>query len=92
MESFFSYEFHKVFGTTIDECTQRVHDFFASDIFRNNIEPLDGAVEALKNLSRRFEIHCVTARQLQYEDLTKMWLNKHFGDDVISQVHFGNHY
>jgi deaminated glutathione amidase len=89
--SFFSYEFHYVMQCTPDECNAEIHSFFASDIFKTSVEPIQGAYESLLRLSEKFELHVVTARQLIYEKITRKWLDQNY-PNVFTEVHFGNHY
>jgi 5'(3')-deoxyribonucleotidase len=89
---FFSYTFADVWGGSPSEGQAKVFAFFQSPEFLA-LEPLAGAQEAVARLSRRFDVHVVTSRQLEIEAETLAWLSRHF-EGVISQrnVHFGNHW
>lgn len=59
--------------------------------FKEQVDPLPFAYDALLRMKADYSLHVVTARQHRYEDLTRMWLNKHF-PDIFDDIHFGNHY
>lgn len=92
-ESFVSYQFHEVWGGTESDCVVKMETFFQSDYFLKDLNPVDGAYEALKALKETFpiELHLVTARQLTLEEQTKAWISKHY-PDLFTDIHFGNHY
>jgi 5'(3')-deoxyribonucleotidase len=89
---FFSYTFAEVWGGSLSEGQAKVFAFFQSPEFLA-LEPVAGAQEAVARLSRRFEVHVVTSRQLEIEGETLAWLSRHF-EGLIAQhnVHLGNHW
>ena len=91
--SFFSYEFHDVWGGSVEECNEKMLSFFESSHFREKVPPIEGAYEALRGLKERMgaELHIVTSRQHAIKDITLEWIDKHF-PGVFKAVHFGNHY
>ena len=95
VESFTSYEFHKVWGGSAAECSMKMDAFFDSVYFQN-LSPVPGAFEALSGLCEfpgLVSLHVVTARQNKLQAQTLAWLDKHYpGLFLSSQVHFGNHY
>jgi 5'(3')-deoxyribonucleotidase len=64
----------------------KLRRFVESEAFRN-IEPLKGAVEAVRSLTLNFDPVVLTARQDLYEEVTHKWLKQHF-PETFSQVHF----
>jgi len=53
-----------------EEATERVYAFHASKYFAR-IEPIPGAVPALRHLQQSFELHVVTSRQTDIEAQTR---------------------
>lgn len=90
-EHFVSYEFHHVWGGTIEECSVKMELFFESHHFKERVLPVPGAFECLNVLKKDFELHIVTARQLKQLEMTKEWINYYF-PDIFTETHFGNHY
>lgn len=68
-----------------------MENFFESPYFKEQIDPLPGAYEALLQLKQRYNLHIITSRQHKLEDITKKWIHTHF-PDIFSELHFGNHY
>eukprot|EP01039_Chlorochromonas_danica_P003281 gene3281-3598_t len=90
-ESFVSYEFHKVWGGSIEECNQKMEAFFESDYFKERIDPMPHALETLQRMKEKYSLHVVTARQHKVEEVTRSWLSKYF-PNIFEDIHFGNHY
>ena len=92
-ESFHSYQFHEVWGGTVEECSSKMDQFYTSKHFLNGINPVDGALDGLRALraATGCELHIVTARQLTLETATRAWIDTHY-PDMFAGVHFGNHY
>lgn len=65
--------------------------FFDSPNFDNDIQPIQGAFEALCKLKNDFEFRVVTARHNRSAAKTRDWLNQHY-PNVFAAVHFGNNY
>ena len=80
----------EVWGGTREEATVRVHDFFASPFFAA-IRPIDGSVEAVRRLRRRFRLVIVSSRVYALRSATEEWLSAHFGS-CFDAVYLGNHY
>jgi 5' nucleotidase, deoxy (Pyrimidine), cytosolic type C protein (NT5C) len=101
IDDFRSYEFHLVWGGTVEESTTKVQAFFRSPWFQERIEPLAGAMEVLKELKAYFDLVVVTSRQHSISEATKVWVAKHYPgifDTDIGQpaggpaILFGNSY
>jgi len=69
--SFFTMDFHLVWGVSEDECHSIVEDFFKSDHFLRKIRPVEGALHPLQRLKEKYELHIVTARQNKIEAITR---------------------
>lgn len=92
--SFVSYEFHKVWGGSAAECSDKMTAFFASEHFLEGVRPVPGARESLTQLCAELpelELHCVTARQNKLETHTRAWIEAHY-PGLFTDIHFGNHY
>ncbi len=90
MESFHSYEFHKVWGGSYDEANLKVASFFDSHFF-DALAPLADACTILRSLLPYFKFAVVTARQHIIADRTRQWLRTHF-PGIFEDVLFGNAY
>eukprot|EP00730_Choanoeca_flexa_P018267 TRINITY_DN8876_c0_g1_i1.p1 TRINITY_DN8876_c0_g1~~TRINITY_DN8876_c0_g1_i1.p1 ORF type:complete len:137 (+),score=34.28 TRINITY_DN8876_c0_g1_i1:71-481(+) len=66
---FFSYTFKDVWGGTAEESTTKVHAFFESDYFQQQVAPVPGALEALQQLKQRYQLVIVTSRQHSIEEV-----------------------
>jgi 5'(3')-deoxyribonucleotidase len=80
-------------GEGIDEATWKVvHDQFSEPDVVLSIQPLDGAVEALRSLQGDFDIHFVTTRKPKARAATIHWLDRlGLGDSRPHSVHFVGH-
>jgi len=90
-DDFSSYEFHLIWGGTVEECNYKMELFYESDFFLSHIRPVHTAFECLQQLSKDFELHVVTARQNKLKDVTTSWVDTHY-PGMFSNIHFGNHY
>lgn len=68
-----------------------MYAFFDSSHFKERIDPIPGAREALIQLKESFELHIVTARQYIVQEQTLSWIERHF-PDLFTAVHFGNQF
>lgn len=81
-----------MWGGTVAEATEKVHDFFKTDHFKQ-IAVLPRAQAGIAALKQKgFNLVVVTSRQLVIEDATRDWLRRNFPDDTFSHVAFGNHW
>lgn len=55
------------------------------------IEPVNGAKQALEHLKQYFELHVVTSRQSDIEAQTRAFISQHF-PSTFTDIHFGNHF
>lgn len=69
-------------GLTDEEFVRLVREYQESD-FPMRRRPLLGAREALKKLSKEFEIHIITSRDPKHEPHTRKWLCEYI-DDILS--------
>eukprot|EP00911_Craspedida_sp_UC1_P002380 UC1_evm1s1780 len=88
---FDSYTFREVWGGDESESKSKVNAFFASPHFTNGIPVVEGAQEAMIELSRHFELVIVTSRQHAIAAETSRWIDEHFSG-LFSRVLFGNHW
>lgn len=86
-DSFDSYQFDKVLGTSLIEAVTRVYDFNAID--HQHISPLEDSKNAVLKLSQEYDLAIVTARHPRFEDNTIKWLDEHL-DGLFGHVrHIG---
>jgi predicted amidohydrolase/5'(3')-deoxyribonucleotidase len=91
VDSFRSYDFHKIWGGTIADANVKMDEFFESTHFKDNMIPIPHALEALNELKKDYDLHIVTARLNKLEDITRAWIGKHY-PNIFHEIHFGNHY
>jgi len=92
-DDFHSYQFWLVEGCrlrTREEAIDCVYDFHSSKHFEQ-MQPIAGAYEALRQLSTKYELHVVTSRQASIEDATRAHAALLF-PGVFTAIHIGNHY
>jgi uncharacterized HAD superfamily protein len=73
-----------------DEAMKRVWDFYHSSI-HDNADPIKDALETIKYLSQKHDLHIITARPDSVRKVTKLWLDKHF-PETFKEIHFTNHF
>ncbi len=83
---FFSYEFWKVIGGTREEAIDKVYGFHNSHYF-DEIEPLDGAIDAVKKLKTENKLYLITSRQDDFKDKTRAWIDKHLSNTFDKVLH-----
>ena len=87
---FFSFDFSKILNCSEKEALDRVEDFFKSESFKE-IGLIPGAIEGIKKLKEKHELHLVTGRQEEIRDETINWINKYF-PNTFKTINFSNHY
>jgi uncharacterized HAD superfamily protein len=90
-DDFVSYEFHHIWGGTVQECNDKMEMFFVSDFFLNQLSPIPSALDSLRQLAEHFDLQVVTARQNKLKEVTIAWINTHY-PGIFTNIHFGNHY
>ncbi|KAI9274832.1 hypothetical protein BDA99DRAFT_601920 [Phascolomyces articulosus] len=87
---FDTYEFHKVWGGSIQESHAKVREFYESSHFEQ-IQPIhDFALEALKMLKKRkFTLVIITSRQQFIAEETKKFVDKHY-PGIFESIYFCN--
>lgn len=85
-----TYDYLDLYKISRGEFIERLGEFFTSN-YHKEMEPIYGAEEALKEISKKHKIQIITARTQDFKDYTLEWLNKHYKDIYIS-VHHANHY
>ena len=90
-ESFCSYQFHDVWGGTVEDCNTKMELFYNSPHFIDGLAPVPAAFDHLEKLKEHFDLQVVTARQHKLEEITRAWVGKHY-PGIFSEIHFGNHY
>jgi 5'(3')-deoxyribonucleotidase len=91
VSDFHSYNFSHVL-TEHDEAyiTTVVYDFHESPEFLE-VQPIEGAIEAIKQLQELGDVHFVTSRQLAIAKVTYDWIFRFFGIEQ-DKIHLGNHW
>ena len=74
----YNYVYREMFNITEYESKKMVREFYDSQVFAN-IEPLEGAQEAMVHLRKEAtKIYAVTGRQQAVREKTEDWLALHF--------------
>jgi 5'(3')-deoxyribonucleotidase len=90
-EDFHSYNFsHVLVDHDEDYITEVVYKFHDAPEFLE-AKPIDGAVEAIRQLQQIGDVHFVTSRQLAISEETAVWLYEYFGIEK-DKIHIGNHW
>jgi len=76
----------KVWGGTREQTDKKIWDFYNTSIF-DNINPVEGAIDGIKNLAGKHKLMVITSRPDIIQEKTNTWLTKHFSDN-ISSVYF----
>ena len=88
IEDFVSYHMDKSIGITRDEFLERFRAFGDKGGFSQS-RPAQQSQDAIKKLSRVYDMVIVTSRWQEWEQETIYWLQEHFPDMFIG-VHFAN--
>lgn len=64
-------------GVDKAEGARRYHEYVASGV-KAELQVMEGAIAALDELKRRYDLIIVTARHAHLKDITEKWLNRHF--------------
>lgn len=75
---------------TIIEAVKRVQKFFETEAFKNS-QPFAEAKNAVKLLSKNYEMVIITSRDTIIEKLTRDWLDHHF-PELFRDAHFAAMY
>jgi hypothetical protein len=89
-EDMWSYKFWDVLNISQEEAVKRVYDFQRTSRMMN-IQPIPGAKRAVDSLRKNHGLSIITARDVEFDDITQHWLSRHF-PDIFSDIHFANHY
>ncbi len=69
------------------EDSEDLIESFFNEVYKGNIGPYNGAIEAIEKLKKNFTLEIVTARRPSTLAITEKWLNRHF-PAVFNGVHF----
>jgi uncharacterized protein len=85
-----SLQLEHAWDCTPEEVIRRVEEFYWTH-HHDAMHPMDGAVDALSVLSRRFELALITARPEQVREITMEFVRRHIPLD-FGHVHFLGQY
>ncbi|KAI9489285.1 hypothetical protein BDB00DRAFT_770854 [Zychaea mexicana] len=90
LADFNTYDFHKVWGGSVQDTHAKVREFYESSHFEQ-IQPIhDFALEALKMLKKRkFTLVIITSRQQFIAEETKKFVDKHY-PGIFESIYFCN--
>jgi uncharacterized HAD superfamily protein len=87
-DDIYTYDLRAVWNIDMDEAIRRVHEFISSQM-HDEVIPVSGSVETIKELRNYYELHLITSREEKFKDKTLNWLNKHFFN-LFHKIHFTN--
>ena len=87
-ETMTNFDLSVSWGCSKEEVCQRLDIFFRSE-HDTEATPVDGAFEALKQLSWHYELHIVTARPIETRGGIAAWIGRHY-PRLFQQTHFTN--
>lgn len=87
-DDIYTYDLRAVWNIDMDEAIRRVHEFIFSQM-HDEVIPVSGSVETIKELRNYYELHLITSREEKFKDKTLNWLNKHFFN-LFHKIHFTN--
>ncbi len=76
-EQIFSFHLEKVWGCTKDEAKRRIVEFYHTD-FHRDASPIQGATEAIQELSRNNSLIIITGKPERLQTATTHWLDRYF--------------
>lgn len=71
-----SWELHDVYGCMSTEMITRIRDFMLDP--NTDIPPLEGAVEAVEQLSKWYDLIVITARIEAFREITQRSIDRHY--------------
>mgnify|MGYP006286362713 CR=1 FL=1 len=89
-EDFFSYDFWKVWGGTVEEMIDELYAFYQSSYFKS-MGLVKGAKEGIAELRKDNELFIITSRQDDISEVTRNWVEENF-PGVFAGVYFVNNY
>lgn len=87
-DDIYTYDMCVVWNTDIHEAVRRVDEFISSQM-HDEVSPVSGSVETIKELRNYYELHLITSREEKFQDKTLNWLDKHF-PNFFNKIHFTN--
>lgn len=88
VDDFHTYEFHKIWGGTVDTAISKSAAYFES---REPVPPLDDALSVLSRLQQNYEFIVVTSRMLLHKTQTEAWIREHF-PGIFKEIVICNHW
>jgi uncharacterized HAD superfamily protein len=84
-EDFTAYTLNEIKGMPIEDEKKILEHYDDSEEF-DNIQPMNGAIEAIEKLSKKNKIIIVTSRTRDKQEKTKKWVEKFLKN--IADIHF----
>ncbi|PIN93073.1 hypothetical protein COU54_04520 [Candidatus Pacearchaeota archaeon CG10_big_fil_rev_8_21_14_0_10_31_24] len=87
-----STDLRSFWGCTKNEAISLMKEFHDSSSTFENAEPINGAIEFLKEISKDNEIVIITGRPSQFKEKTLYWLNKYLSDVNVKLFFSGDYH
>ncbi|MFA5934923.1 MAG: hypothetical protein WC827_03510 [Candidatus Paceibacterota bacterium] len=88
MDELPSYYLYNFLDVTKDDITQRLHDFYKTNYFKD-IKPIKDAQDSVKKLKENNELFIITSRQNDIMEETERWVKENF-PNTFSRIYFTN--
>ena len=73
-----------------EEKYERIREYFRSDEFARDVQPFKEAIDAVRDLAKRHELHMVTGRSQTVDEVTVAMTERHFSGSFTSIEHVGS--
>ncbi|MBI3627948.1 MAG: hypothetical protein HY220_04385 [Candidatus Sungbacteria bacterium] len=85
-----SYDLENTWGCSRDDAIRRILEFYNSDV-HYNAQPVEGATEAVRELSKNYLLVVITSKPSYLAERTTSWLEKYYSG-LFSGVYFTNQF
>lgn len=85
-----TWHLHDIWMCSKEEAIRRVYEWYDSEEHLETL-PIKGAIEAIAELSRFYELYIITSRPESAKNVTEILINRYFGDN-FSGLHFTSHF
>lgn len=85
-EQFSTFTLNEIIGEELEVMNLRIEAFYNSETFLE-LRPTEGALDAIQELSKKYELIIITSRPKNVSKNTVAWLKKHF-PKKFKNVHF----
>lgn len=90
LDGHYNHHLADLYGVDPDQ----INDFWKKNDLYDNLQPMDGSVEAYKKLKEHFDVYFLTICYAGHKDSKQSFLQRHFGEDIemIDSMSCKSHY